>query len=324
MTEDGAVQIPEFYGIDLTFRPRTYFWPLPLETHLLAQITGHERRKIIRAALAAGDNELPFHAATSTLESDARRDIGRIHPAFMGGEYLPKLNENEIEIARISLASTTADQISVRATRHKDAIAYRIVDEYSDVGSCYQCHYERSQLPLTLGDLVRMIDSAEEGGGAAMSALISNMEEEGDANGLRHFVQVSSEFYPELGSYYDRRITTWFDEYYEAKRLQELEEEEENEELGQRHALAVEPFAPSIAAIVDAWKSQCKPSGYAAGIGMLHRSGIFRRALEAFVIEHGMMPSGIFQVDRDEGMSAYTFDLDAIQQIIDEAGTDCA
>jgi len=31
-------------GVDLTFRPASYFWPLGLETHLLATIKGAERR----------------------------------------------------------------------------------------------------------------------------------------------------------------------------------------------------------------------------------------------------------------------------------------
>lgn len=211
MTEHRAVSIPEFPGIDLTFRPRSYFWPLPLETHLLAQITGHERRELIRAALAAGD-ELPSEFVASTLDSDTREYIGRIHPALMGGEYLPELDDNEIEIARISLASTTADQISVRATRRKDAIGYRIVDEYPEDGPRYLCHYDRSQLPLTFGELVSMIDSAIEGGGAAMSHLIWNMGNGGYPDELRNFVQVSSEFYPQLGDYYRRRVKAWFDE----------------------------------------------------------------------------------------------------------------
>jgi hypothetical protein len=49
----------------------------------------------------------------------------------MGGEYLPPLEERETEIARISLASVTADQISVRARHVREGIIYSIVDEYA-------------------------------------------------------------------------------------------------------------------------------------------------------------------------------------------------
>ena len=39
--------IPEVPGIDLTFRPESYFWPLGLETHLLARIKGAERKAAV-------------------------------------------------------------------------------------------------------------------------------------------------------------------------------------------------------------------------------------------------------------------------------------
>ena len=55
---------------------------------------------------------------------------GRLHPSNMGGEYLPLLRKGEVEIARISLQSVTADQISIRARRLSKRIGYRIVDEY--------------------------------------------------------------------------------------------------------------------------------------------------------------------------------------------------
>ena len=56
--------------------------------------------------------------------------LGRIHPAFMGGEYLPDLSQDEVKIARITIASTTQDVTSVYARRGKNRIHYRVVDEY--------------------------------------------------------------------------------------------------------------------------------------------------------------------------------------------------
>ena len=94
----------------------------------------------------------------------------------MGGEYLPPLLDDEVEIARISLASVTADQTSVRAQRVAGGIAYRIVDEYGEDGTEYVCRPDRSDLPLTLAELVAMIDGAQEGASVAMSALIYNVE----------------------------------------------------------------------------------------------------------------------------------------------------
>ena len=64
----------------------------------------------------------------------------------MGGEYLPPLLDDEVEIARVSLASVTADQTSVRAQRIPGGIAYRIVDEYGEDGPGYLCS-PRSERP---------------------------------------------------------------------------------------------------------------------------------------------------------------------------------
>lgn len=54
-----------------------------------------------------------------------------MHPKFMGGEYLPDRNSGEVEIARITIASTTRDVTSVYAKRGKHRIYYRVVDEYN-------------------------------------------------------------------------------------------------------------------------------------------------------------------------------------------------
>ena len=140
-----------------------------------------------------------------------RETLGRIHPAFMGGEYLPPFLPNETEIARISLESTTADQISVRAQRVGDWIVYRIVDEYADSTPEYVCRPTRSKDPLAFRQLVILIDGALPDGGAALSHLYANASADcGDPWRLRSFVSVSSEFYPQLGAYYDGRIAAWF------------------------------------------------------------------------------------------------------------------
>jgi hypothetical protein len=205
------VAVPAIPGIDVTFRPRTYFGPIPAETHLLAHTTGHERREFIRAQLAA-DGDDPMLDQLASLFASDRETLGRVHPALMGGEYLPPFLDDETEIARISLASTTADQISVRAQRLTDGIGYRIVDEYGDMID-YVCKPTRSKLPLAMGELVALIDSAARDGGAALAYLYMNVAADpANAGRLRNFVRVSSEFYPKLATYYDQRVAAWFAE----------------------------------------------------------------------------------------------------------------
>ena len=118
--------------VDLDFRPKTYFCPLRVETHLLARVKGAERRSALRQFIA-GDHldAIPEFLAQSALSETDRQAIGAWHPTFMGGEYLPDLKAEEVIIARITIASTTQDVTCVYASRGKDCIHYEVVDEYS-------------------------------------------------------------------------------------------------------------------------------------------------------------------------------------------------
>jgi len=40
--------------IELAFRPKSYFWPLGLETHLLTHIKGAERRAALQRLIDEG------------------------------------------------------------------------------------------------------------------------------------------------------------------------------------------------------------------------------------------------------------------------------
>ena len=91
--------------------------------HLLTRIKGAERKAALKRLIDAGrHNEIPDLLAQSTLSGRERQALGLIHPAFMGGEYLPNLLQTEVEIARITIASTTQDVTSVYARRGKHRI----------------------------------------------------------------------------------------------------------------------------------------------------------------------------------------------------------
>jgi hypothetical protein len=107
-------------GFDYNFRPRSYFDDLDPSTVVVASILGEERRRDVERRLRKGDFDPAVWGewlTDSKLDDDLRRFTGCVHPAFMGGEYLPPLQENEIEIARIVLASVMQDVISIRACR---------------------------------------------------------------------------------------------------------------------------------------------------------------------------------------------------------------
>ena len=112
--------VPEVPGIDLTFRPKSYFWPLGLDTHLLARIKGAERKAAVQKLIDAGGlDDIPSFLRQSGLSAEERQAFGRIHPACMGGEYLPNMSATEVEIARITIESVTRDVTSVYARRGK-------------------------------------------------------------------------------------------------------------------------------------------------------------------------------------------------------------
>jgi hypothetical protein len=64
------------------------------------------------------------------MSSDEIKALGSIHPMFMGGNYLPETNTDEVEIARIELNSVTYDVTCVFARFQNGTIYYRVVDEY--------------------------------------------------------------------------------------------------------------------------------------------------------------------------------------------------
>jgi len=213
MNTQAFTAVPEVPGIDLEFCPRTYFLPPGIDVTHLAHISGHVRRETARELLAAGKDDIPPELLAELLDDNLRNLFGSIHPMYMGGEYLPKLAPDEIEIARISLASVTADQISVRARRRKNGIRYRIVDEYEDCPDTnYVCRPATSRHPLTMRALVAMIDGACEGDGPVFCWFKHNLDSGSDLAELRDFVTVGSEFYPELGRYYGHRLKRYLDD----------------------------------------------------------------------------------------------------------------
>lgn len=222
---------------DFAFRPATYWLDLPSEEAITSKIPGTARRDVARRALEGeelpriGSEELYREAMdfalSEHLSDEERESWGSIHPALMGGEYLPEPEGDEVEIARIELASVTADVIQVLAGRAESGqIRYRVVDEYWDEGSRYAVTPEVSEEPLSMGELVDLIDSARQADEAHLYGddrfnvgLADSARELNYFSGaglepeeLLGFVFVSSAFYPELSRYYAERASAWIDQ----------------------------------------------------------------------------------------------------------------
>jgi len=114
--------------IDYGFAPRSY-WAAENLQQLVANIKGAERKKIALQLIEEGRlDEANGFVLADSLSEEERTLTGKIHPSLMGGEYLPDYDEGAVEIARITLASTTQDVISIRAFPTSGGIGYEVAD----------------------------------------------------------------------------------------------------------------------------------------------------------------------------------------------------
>ncbi len=185
-------------GIDLRYRPSSYFWARERGIPLVSDIKGAERRKLYEMALEDGQRDFFAPALMQhALRQTERQAQGSIHPAFMGGEYLPDHGEGEVEIARITIASTTQDVTCVYARQTGQRIHYRVVDECEGSTLDGKAHRTSSQ-PLSLQQL---------------TGLEVNFESDGYPRDAVHefIVDASSSFYAQFGELIHARVDEWLD-----------------------------------------------------------------------------------------------------------------
>ena len=196
-------------GIDLKYRPNSYFWALDNHVPLISDIKGAERRKMYERALEVGNADLvDAMLLQPALSSEDRSAFAGIHPAFMGGEYLPDTEGREVEIARITIASTTQDVTCVYAKQVGKRLRYRVVDEYE--GMTLDGKGVRTSLrPLTLKQLVDFFLKTWN----LMLCLDANFFDHGnereDVQGF--IVDASSSFYAEFEDLVRARVDEWLD-----------------------------------------------------------------------------------------------------------------
>lgn len=174
----------------LAYRPSGYFGIADVETELLSKVKGVARRSALREILEQGQlTDIPEALTRASLTGSERSASGRIHPVFMGGEYLETAKRGEIEIARISIKSTTYDVTSVYARRSGKRIHYRVVDEYGS--ETFNGRSTRTSLrPLTMGQLIAFFLGAWN----LCNCLECNFED--DVVAMLEFFDGESEFYP--------------------------------------------------------------------------------------------------------------------------------
>ena len=223
-----------FAGIDLSFRPSAKLFPL-----LLSRVKGTARRnELMKAMEEERLEDLPEQLLQSALSPEQRSAAAARNPALMGGEYLPDFLKDEVEVARIELASSTADVISVRMRSTKKGLVYRVVDEYGNGNAGEDGEdddYEEgesdsmvdstplvSKVPLSLAELGEFVMEA-----AQVEEIIARNEFYTVDEALE-FICGSSVYYPEFGLYLDAYITGVMPENEDEE--DEFDNEEEDEE----------------------------------------------------------------------------------------------
>jgi hypothetical protein len=205
----------DYEAIDLDSRPVSYFRPQPLEDYRLAQVKSALVRAHLRELLASErHDEVARILREEGVSDNDCRALERIHPLYMGGNYLPNHRPGEVEIARIQIYSTTGDTAAVYARRVGRRIRYRVVDEYA--GENLEGKTQRDSIkPLTLGELYGLLTRAWR----FHEILEANFE--GDVEGMLGFFRAESDFYPDLDALCRREV------------LEDFAQDDEVQELGQ-------------------------------------------------------------------------------------------
>ena len=212
--------MPNHKDFQLNYRPESY-WDDNING--FTNIKGELRRQIIENAFREGNiDTLPDSIFSDELSNEERKFTGSIHPAFMGGEYLPDYLGDEVEIVRVSLKSVTYDVYSIRAKKADDGrINYRMVDEYESWDNGYfKLKPEITSKPFTFKELVSFIDNVEWNDGyVACKGLTTRFRDMNyepvcpsrrELEDLVDFVSVSSFFYPDLIRWYEIEAVEWF------------------------------------------------------------------------------------------------------------------
>ena len=228
----GSCTMKKYASIRYGFRPESYWQDADPLSAILRNVTGENRRRMITDYWDAGRlEELDGALLRDEPDEASKLRLGRIHPSFMGGEYLPHYLVGEVEIARICLQSTTSDVISLRARPSPEGICYRVIDEYEGQ---FTLPISTSLLPLTLAELIRQFDDGRlkeldwDGG---LSLGYNNMNADGgsDYESLRYFTNISSSFYRQLSTHYEHVFEDWVKESCEERDREALKEGETSE-----------------------------------------------------------------------------------------------
>lgn len=188
-------------GFDLNSGPVGIEVP---DTVRRSRILGNQRR-------LAPVKTLPMDLQSESLAPEIRDLVGRfVGPGSRGGEDLPPLSENQLELVRYRYTQTVHQEAwSFRATKGRERDYYSGVDEgEADLRPAMRSTREWP----SLGKLIWMLDRSWLGEGAGLYFGDFCWRVANDGLGLdepRGSIEVSSLFYPAVGAWYDAAFEAW-------------------------------------------------------------------------------------------------------------------
>ena len=203
-------------SFDFDFSPSSYFSNLDFTTRIKSRVDGQKRKEEILKKSSRGF--VPPALMKNKLSVVKRSERSALHPHHMGGEYLPGMKGNEIEICRIVVQSTTLDVIAIRVQLNDGIYFYSVNDEYEIFD--YQLPYPSSEVPLTMKELIEQIDNClvqeknAEKINYSETGLIKPILRNQLSGGSRRedlvdFIAVESQFYPRISEYYTTKINEY-------------------------------------------------------------------------------------------------------------------
>ena len=147
--------MPEDSGtFDLGYRPATYW----------VYADARQQLGAVKGSMADGEllrllDNVSEDDGDQDGELNARTELD-LATAFLGRLSHPARKGKAVEIANIFMFNPNCDFISVLAEWRDGRIHYHVVDNYPQYWS-YRCTPKLSDRPLTLGELIDLIDTAE-------------------------------------------------------------------------------------------------------------------------------------------------------------------
>ncbi|WP_213684983.1 hypothetical protein [Roseicyclus sp.] len=190
--------------IDLEQRPKTYFSPQPMVTYLVEKVKNAAIRERLELLLSEGRiEEIKELLDEVGITANSIQSLEAIHPMFMGGNYLPDMDEGEVEVARIEIASTTGDVTCLFAKKENGIIKFRVVDEYGGDTLNFPTEVTTDE-PMTLREMTEFFHSAW----SLIDVLEMNFD--GQLEPALAFFKAKSKFYPEFDELCRERVVAAF------------------------------------------------------------------------------------------------------------------